>query len=142
MIIEINYFTVAMLAAIASALVSAFWMIGRTFLQQYGSMLNDQLATHRMNEARNAEVVARRLDDLENLAERGLSGQAERIARLEHAATKAPTHDDLGKLYERINDIDRVVSQIVGELKGISATLRLIQSRVIHDRRGSGEVQS
>ena len=43
MIIEINPLTIALIAGVFSAFAGVLWAIGRTFLQQYGSMLADQL---------------------------------------------------------------------------------------------------
>ena len=39
MIIEISYLTVMLFASIVGAIIAGVWALGRTFLQQYGSML-------------------------------------------------------------------------------------------------------
>lgn len=115
MIIEINYFTVAMLAAIASALVSAFWMIGRTFLQQYGSMLRDQLADHRADISARQETNQRLLDQVEA----AIDAHAGRIARLEHDLRAAVTHGDIKRLHSRIDGVVQEMHGTGGDVKAL-----------------------
>jgi len=121
-IIEINYFTVAVLAGIASALIAGVWAIGRTFLQQYGAMLADQLAAHRDSEAARSTAVAR--------LDARLADHATRISRLEGVVSKAPTHDDLSKLYEKQNETARTLATLLGETRGQGETLRLILNQI------------
>ncbi|SIQ95924.1 Protein of unknown function [Aromatoleum tolulyticum] len=56
--------------------------------------------------------------------------QDKRLARLEGRLDRAPTHDDLGKLYEKINATTQAVSQMAGEMKGMNDTLRLILAQI------------
>lgn len=132
MIVEINYLTVALVAAIVSALAGAFWAMSRAFLAQYGRMLHEQLAAHRSAESRASEAIVRRLDGLEAELETRMAEHAARINRLEGVTAKAPTHDDLGKLYEKQNETARSVAQLVGEVKGMGDTLRLILNQIAH----------
>lgn len=53
-----------------------------------------------------------------------------RLARLEGRLDRAPTHEDLGKLYEKINATTQAVSQMAGEMKGMNDTLRLILAQI------------
>lgn len=130
MIIEINYITVAVLAGIASALIAGVWAIGRTFLQQYGAMLADQLAAHRDSEAARSSAVERRLESVETDLDARLADHATRISRLEGVVSKAPTHDDLSKLYEKQNETARTLATLLGEVKGQGDTLRLILNQI------------
>jgi hypothetical protein len=129
-IIEINYFTVALLAGIASALIAGVWAIGRTFLQQYGAMLGDQLTSFRESEAAQSAAIARRLDALEADLGGRMGDHAGRIARLEGVVSKAPTHNDLSKLYEKQNETARTLATLLGEVKGQGDTLRLILNQI------------
>lgn len=61
---------------------------------------------------------------------RSLGAYAERIQHLETAAETAPTHGDLGKVYEAINTLAATVNQLVGENRGQSDTLRLILNQI------------
>ena len=130
MIIEINYLTVVLLAGIASALVAGVWALGRTFLQQYGAMLADQLAAHRSTESAQGAAIARRLEGLEGEVGIRMTDHASRIARLEGVVSKVPTHDDLSKLYEKQNETARTLAMLLGEVKGQGGTLRLILNQI------------
>lgn len=115
MIIEINYFTVAMLAAIASALLSALWMIGRTFLQQYGSMLRDQLADHRADVNARQEANQRLFDQVDA----AIDAHAGRIARLEHDLRSAVKHGDIKRLHSRIDGVVQEMHGAAGDVKAL-----------------------
>jgi ABC-type transporter Mla subunit MlaD len=61
----------------------------------------------------------------------GKSGQlSQRLAHLATAVDSAPTHSDLSKVYEAINELATTVNQLVGENRGQSDTLRLILSQI------------
>lgn len=126
MIIELNYLTVVIVAGLLSAVGGVLWVMGRSLLQQYGDMLRDQLAAHRSDAAASHLGIVRRLDGIE----RDLEAHTARIARLDVLAEKAPTHDDLGKLYAKVNATAENVAEIAGEMKGINANLRLILNRI------------
>lgn len=130
MIIEINYLTVALFAGIASAIIAGVWALGRTFLAQYGSMLAAQLAAHRESENAREANIARRLDNLEAEVDARMTDHATRISRLEGVVSKAPTHDDLSKLYEKQNETARTLATLLGEAKGQGDTLRLIFNQI------------
>lgn len=130
MIIEINYLTVALFAGIASAIIAGMWALGRTFLGQYGSMLSAQLAAHRESENAREANIARRLDNLEAEVDARMTDHATRISRLEGIVSKAPTHDDLSKLYEKQNETARTLATLLGEVKGQGDTLRLILNQI------------
>lgn len=53
-----------------------------------------------------------------------------RLAHLETAVAAAPSHEDLGKVYESIRELASTVNQLVGENRGQSDTLRLILNRI------------
>ena len=55
---------------------------------------------------------------------------ADRIARLESMAQNAPTHNDLSKVYERLNRVAESVSRIEGTLVSFGDTQRLILNRI------------
>lgn len=130
MIIEISYITVALFAGIVSAIVAGVWALGRTFLQQYGAMLADQLKSHRDTESTRSGEVSRRLESLEDEMTDRIADHSSRIARLEGVVSKAPSHDDLSKLYDKQNESARTLATVLGEVKGQGDTLRLILNRI------------
>jgi predicted nucleic acid-binding Zn-ribbon protein len=62
--------------------------------------------------------------------EQRLDDHSTRLARLEAATSKAPTHADLSDLHEKINSVAGTTREIQGELRGISDSLRLILGRI------------
>ncbi len=63
-----------------------------------------------------------------------LAGRVERIdkdvSELKAGAKSAPSHTDLGNVYESISELAATVNQLVGENRGQSDTLRLILSQI------------
>lgn len=102
----------------------------------YMYMANKNKATNeRINKLEDDMEV--KLDD-HSLAEeqkfgeisRDLRASSERIQHLETAADRAPSHADLAKVYESLNQLAGTVNQLVGENRGQSDTLRLILNRI------------
>lgn len=52
------------------------------------------------------------------------------VSSLQSSAELAPTHADLGKVYDSINQLAATVHQLVGENRGQSDTLRLILNQI------------
>lgn len=75
-------------------------------------------------------VTNQRITDMENGVDRRLDGHGERLVRLETQFLGMPTHNDLGELYAKQNETNRVVSQLVGEVSGMNQNLRLILARI------------
>lgn len=126
MIIEINYLTVVIVGALLSAFVAGLWAVGRTFLQQYGSMLTVQLQAFETREAKTTAEFAKRVDRLES----DISGMAKQIDELEDVSAKALTHKDLDDLYAKINATSGDVREMKGALRSIDDNLRMILNRI------------
>lgn len=126
MIIEINYLTVVIVGALLSAFVAGLWAVGRTFLQQYGSMLTVQLQAFEAREAKTTAEFAKRVDRLES----DISGMAKQIDDLEDVSAKALTHKDLDDLYAKINATSGDVREMKGALRSIDDNLRMILNRI------------
>ena len=52
------------------------------------------------------------------------------VSGLQASAASAPTHADLARVHESINDLARITHQLVGENRGQSDTLRLILNQI------------
>jgi len=52
------------------------------------------------------------------------------VSSLQASAAAAPTHADLSKLHESVNELARVTHQLVGESRVHSDTLRLILNQI------------
>lgn len=71
-----------------------------------------------------------RISELEDDFAEEIGGHVQRIAKLETTAINAPSHADLAKMYESINDLAKSVNQMLGETRGHSDTLRLIMNQI------------
>ena len=126
MIIEINYLTVMLIAAVLSALGGVLWAMGRSLLQQYGNMLRDQLAAHRADSHARQTDITDRLDKIEHT----LADHATRLGRVDADLARVPTDEDLEKIYARINTTANDLAEVKGSLRGIDQTLRTLMSRI------------
>ncbi|NHC05905.1 hypothetical protein [Azonexus fungiphilus] len=67
-------------------------------------------------------------DDRFGEIDKQIASHRDRLGRLEAAAESAPSHEHLGELHARMNDIAEDVSSLSGEFKGAKRTLELIHS--------------
>jgi len=51
----------------------------------------------------------------------------------EAAARSHPTHDDLAKIYERINETSRLIHRVEGTVEGMDNNLRLVLSKLVRN---------
>lgn len=130
MIIEINPLTIALIAGVFSAFAGVLWAIGRTFLQQYGSMLADQLAAHRAGEQKAVADISSRLDRMEASHTGRLDAVDEELAALKTAGSRALTHADLDDLYTKVNGTSNSVHEMKGMLSNLNDNLRLILNQI------------
>ena len=78
---------------------------------------------------RNKEVDGR-FAKLADEFDRRADDQDRRLARLEGVVARAPTHDDLGKLYDKVNQNTQDTRELVGKVSEMNNILRLILNRV------------
>lgn len=76
------------------------------------------------------QQIDRKFEAVESKFDSRLDEQDRVIARLTGMIERAPTHNDLSKLYDKVNTTAQAVSQMSGEMKGINENLRLILSRI------------
>lgn len=76
------------------------------------------------------QQIDRKFEAVEGKFDARLDEQDRVIARLTGMIERAPTHNDLSKLYDKVNTTAQAVSQMSGEMKGINENLRLILSRI------------
>lgn len=62
----------------------------------------------------------RRVDDLEA-----------RLAHVETLTERSPTHDDLSKIYDRINEDSRTLHTIAGAVGRMDDNMRMILSKIV-----------
>lgn len=82
-----------------------------------------------------ADVINKRFGELERDVDMKSDQHAERISSLEAQAKLAPTHDDLGKVYDKISVVSDCVKRSEGQLTAIDKNLQLIQEHLLRGHK-------
>ncbi|MEX3690118.1 hypothetical protein AB3X91_03685 [Paraburkholderia sp. BR14263] len=77
------------------------------------------------------KVTNDRISTLEASVDNRLDNHGERVARVEEAILHVPTHEDLGSVHTRINEMGQGVHTLTGEVRGMHRTLMLIQQHLL-----------
>lgn len=78
---------------------------------------------------RNKEID-RKFEALRQEFDSRMDQQDKSIAHLRGVSERAPTHEDLGKLYDKVNDTAITVAAVAGQLRSVDDTLKLILNRI------------
>lgn len=62
-----------------------------------------------------------------------LAEAEKKIALLEQRNHNAPTHQDLGDLHNRINDLSGAVRELVGVMSGVQRSLDRVETKLINE---------
>jgi hypothetical protein len=62
---------------------------------------------------------------------RELNGFGQRIVRLEEAGHHAPTHDDLGKIHDKLNVGNGQLNMLVGQFEALDKQIRMISAHLL-----------
>lgn len=81
-----------------------------------------------------SEEERRRVD----LLDQDMRRNNERMARMEQDIERMPSHDDLARLYNKLNALSEGVSGLSGKIDGIEANLRHIVGRLIDKGMSDG----
>jgi hypothetical protein len=76
--------------------------------------------------ARRQQVTADRIDELEAGMGKDMGDINDRLTRVERDLEHVPSHDDLGKIYERLNGVDKGLSEMKGEFVAVRRGLDMI----------------
>ena len=60
---------------------------------------------------------------------------ADRLSRIEERNRNAPTHEDMGKLHEKMNELNKTQAHMAGVLEGILSTNQLIVKRAMLEQK-------
>lgn len=77
------------------------------------------------------EKIDKRFAEMEANVDERLDKTGERLARLEERVERSPTHDDVGRVYERINALAASLSEIKGAVDSVNGNVRQLMARVI-----------
>lgn len=67
-----------------------------------------------------------RMEHLEDDLVQRLNQHSDRLTKVEGQISNIPSHTDLGKLYDRLNEQSRDVARMAGELSQMNDNLRLL----------------
>lgn len=113
--------TAANVITILALFVMALWALAKVIAHVYDKRFTERF---RAAEGRLAEL------------EGGLERAGQRLATVEVVLKDAPGHDDLGKIYERVNRMTEEVKSLAGEFAGARRTLDLLHEFLLNgDRR-------
>ena len=85
------------------------------------------------------EKIDERFADLERNFDGRIDKAAERLAALEADARRAPTHEDLARIYDRINVLATNQSETKGTLDNMATTMRQLVNELIKQGLAKGE---
>lgn len=77
------------------------------------------------------KVTNDRITKMESDIDATLDKHGERIARMEEAADHAPTHDDLGRIHEKVNRTMELMGGLAGEMKALTSSVHLIHEHLL-----------
>lgn len=77
-------------------------------------------------------VNASRIQSLEHDIDQRLDTQGDRLTRVEEAIRHGPSHEDLKRIHQRMDETNNAVGELVGELKAIRPTLQLIHEYLLN----------
>ena len=64
----------------------------------------------------------------------GMGALENRVIKLETAIKAVPSHDDLGAVYERINDVAENVAELSGKMDGVRGGLDMIHDHLLNSK--------
>lgn len=112
------------LAALLLAFFGAAAAVAKLVLGQNEKRLDERFATLEASRAESQKHWNEQFAGIDH----ELQDHGERIARMEAAAEKSPTHDDLSGLRRRIDEVAGLINGLQGEFKGANHTLGLIHA--------------
>lgn len=60
----------------------------------------------------------------------------QRVTRVEERIAAAPTHSDLAKVYERLDELSTVLHQLAGEFKSVNRQLGIVTEHLMRGNQG------
>lgn len=79
-------------------------------------------------------VTHERISALEKVFDQRVDAHTAQLAALQAGQDHGPTHDDLKRLHERIDETVAAINGLQGEFKGAAATLQLIHQHLLQKK--------
>ena len=92
------------------------------------------MAKGRVSEERitkNEESVSKRFSTMSDAVDKRMDGLGERLIKVETSIAYMPTRESTGKTHARLDQVQQLVAENRGELKGIHKTLDLIHKHML-----------
>lgn len=103
--------------------MSFFQLVGVIALGIYTYMSNKTKAN-----ASAIEAVKDEFDDIKT-----------RVTTIEGKLENAPTHRDLSKVYDRLNDVAEDLSSVSGQMRALSNQLSMVNQYLLNQKGGQGQ---
>ncbi len=73
------------------------------------------------------------LDDLEKKVDARMDNHSERITKVETECDHAPSHADLGQVYDRINEVSDQVANLTGGMEALKRSVDMIHQHLLNE---------
>ena len=100
-----------------------------------GKADNERINTLEAGLSRKLTKLGAQVDDDVSMLRSRIEQNDTQIASLEKGAEHAPTHNDLGRLHEKINGVRSDVAGLDGKLDGMNSLLRTGHEHLLRDPR-------
>jgi len=97
--------------------MDAIQSVGMVLLGWYGWMMKKEMADAALLRAMQEE----------------LAKTQQELALLKQSSHNAPTHQDLGDLHNRINELSGAVRELVGVMSGVQRSLNRVEDKLINE---------
>jgi archaellum component FlaC len=96
-----------------------FWVLAFSLASLFFSLINFTINRHKAasNELKEVKEAAHAEND--KLASK-LDDCMQRLARAEAKISESPTHSDIGKIYDKLNEMNTGFSRLIGEFTQVS----------------------
>ncbi len=105
-----------------------FWM---SFIQLAG-LVALFIYTHLTNKSKaNSSAIESVKEDFDGLKSR--------VVAIESRLENAPTHQDISKVYDRLNDVAEELSNVSGQMRGALNQLSMVNQYLLNQKGGHGQ---
>lgn len=105
-----------------------FWVQAQFWLSLVSIVVAGAAAVYAYLANRYRQQITELEDDVDDLKGR--------VTKAEQATQHAPTHKDLGDLYDRLNLTNNALSELTGKLGALTSSLARVENYLLNQSRG------